>query len=166
MKIVLRSTSNFQCWKLEHESKIICFGLFWSSQAWNMKAASKARANYLAFAKLLCNLNNYKTSKLYKNSTYFNLLCCLCVPRLLQEQEHKEYICKNVKQDIRVSNTPFSKNQAWKCDFKHNFVFSSHKKHLFSHTCCKVEWTQFKPTHFVLRILVGIEEQYALLMCF
>jgi hypothetical protein len=129
-----------------------------------MNAASKAKANYLAFAKLLCNLNNYKTSKIYKNSTYLKLLCCLCVPYLLQEQEHKEYICKNVKQDIRVSNTPFSKNQAWKCDFKHNFVFSSHKKHLSIHTCCKVEWTQLRPTHLVLGILVCTREQYALVL--
>jgi hypothetical protein len=31
----------------------------------------------------------------------------------------QEYMCKNLKQDIKVSNTPFSKNQAWKHDFKH-----------------------------------------------
>lgn len=37
----------------------------------------------------------------------------------------QEYICKNIKQDIRVSNTPFSKNQTWMRDSKHSSVFSS-----------------------------------------
>jgi hypothetical protein len=73
--------------------------------------------------------------------TYLKLLCCLCVPHLLYEQEQNEYRCENLKQDIRVSNTPFSRNQAWKRNFKHSYVFSSHKKHLFTHICCMVERT-------------------------
>jgi hypothetical protein len=54
--------------------------------------------------------------------------CVVCVPHLLLEQKHNEYICENLKQDIRVSNTPFWRNQAWKRNFKHKFVFFSHKK--------------------------------------
>jgi hypothetical protein len=42
---------------------------------------------------------------------YLELLCCLCVPRLLQEQEHNEYIGENLKQEIRVSNTPFQETK-------------------------------------------------------
>jgi hypothetical protein len=86
----------------------------------------------------------------WKSLESHTLLCCLCVPHLLQEQEHKEYTCKNLKQDIRVSTTLFSKNQAWKRDFKHNFVFFSLKKHLFIHICYKAKWTQLKSSQLVL----------------
>ncbi len=87
----------------------------------------------------------------WKNlETYFKLLSCLCVPHLLQEQKHNENICENLKQEIRVSNTPFSRNQAWNHNFKHNSIFSSLKKHLFMHTYYKAEWTQLKSTQLVL----------------
>jgi hypothetical protein len=66
----------------------------------------------------------------------------------------QEYICKNIKQDISVSNTPFSKNQAWKRDFKHNSIFSSLKKHFFTHTCCRVEWTRMRSLYLVLGISI------------
>ncbi len=75
-------------------------------------------------------LQNYKTQKKLKTNKHkgkcleekkwkheigkdwklISSCCIVCGPRLLQEQEHKEYICKNLKQDIRVSNTPFPKN--------------------------------------------------------
>jgi hypothetical protein len=66
------------------------------------------------------------------------------------KNKNKEYIRKNLKQDIGVSNTAFSKNQAWKQDFKHNSIFSSLRKHFFTHTCCKVEWTQIRSFYLVL----------------
>ncbi len=62
----------------------------------------------------------------------------------------QEYICKNLNQDISVSNTAFSKNQAWKHDLKHKFVSSSLKTHFFIHTCYKAEWRQFKSFQVVL----------------
>ncbi len=46
------------------------------------------------------------------------LLCCLCVPHLLQEQEHDEYICENLKQEIRVFQHTFLKKPNLKVRFQ------------------------------------------------
>jgi hypothetical protein len=68
--------------------------------------------------------------KLEKLESLPQVVVCLCVPHLLQKQ-HKEFICENLKQQIRVLNIPFSRNQAWKRNFKHNFI-PLHTRNIFS----------------------------------
>ncbi len=68
-KIALSPLRAFElgAWKLEHMMNawpLLKLNLFWSSQAWSLKVSREAKANYLASAELLCNLKNYKTSKL------------------------------------------------------------------------------------------------------
>ncbi len=53
-------------------------------------------------------------------------------------------------QEIRLPNTPFLRNQAWKHDFKHSSIPFSQKKHFFTHTCCRVERIQLKSTQLVM----------------
>ncbi len=67
--------------------------------------------------------------------------CCVYVSLASYKKKTQKYICKNFKENIRVSNIPFSKNQAWNRDFKPSFVFSSLKTHFLIQTCCKVKWT-------------------------
>lgn len=52
----------------------------------------------------------FKAKKFGKKKEDYLKLLRLCVPHLLQEQEHNEYICENLKQDIKVFNTPFKEN--------------------------------------------------------
>jgi hypothetical protein len=63
--------------------------------------------------------------RLEKLGNILQVVVFVCPPPPTSRTRTQKYICKNLKQDIKVSNTPFSKNQAWKHDFKHNFVFSS-----------------------------------------
>jgi hypothetical protein len=74
----------------------------------------------------------------------------VCPPPPTRIRTHNEYICENFKQDIRVSNTSFSRNQAWKRDFKHSSIFSSHKKHIFIHICYIAKRTQLRSTQVVM----------------
>lgn len=93
-------------------------------------------------------LQKFKTNKHYKKNLKGKRMKLGDIPQVVflcppppTKTRTQEHICKNLKQLISVSNTPFSKNKAWKWDFKHNSIFSSLKKHFFIHTCCKVEWT-------------------------
>jgi hypothetical protein len=79
--------------------------------------------------------------------------CVVCVSPTSYKNKNKNTMniyVKISKQEIRVSNTPFSRNRAWKRDFKHSFVFSSLKKYLFTCVCYKAEWTQLKSIKLVL----------------
>ncbi len=138
------------------------FASFRVLKAWNSENPRKANGIFCfgqapKKPKKLQKMKLYKTSKQTnirqkawkrKNSKIWNwknleahlkLLCCLCVLDLLQVQEYKKIIWENLMQEIRVPNTPFLRNQAWMRNFKHNYVPFSHKKHLFTHTCCRAE---------------------------
>jgi hypothetical protein len=70
----------------------------------------------------------------------------VCPPPPTRTRKQWMYMWKFRKQEIRVSNTTFSKNQALNRNFKHSSIFFSFKKHLFTQTCCRAKWTQFKST--------------------
>jgi hypothetical protein len=138
----------------------------WKSQAWSSRASREAKANSLDLAELLKILKTYKTLEQNSKQTYikekarkekdeawthtFKLLLCLCVPHLLQEQEHNNIYVKSLSKILRFQTHLFSKNQTWKRNFKHSSIFFLLKSYFFTHTCCKAEWTKFWSSQLVM----------------
>jgi len=78
--------------------------------------------------------------------------CVVCVsPTSYKNKNIMNIYVKISSKKLGFSNTPSSRNQTWKCNFKHNPTFSSLKKHHFTHTCCRAKWTQLRSTQLVLR---------------
>jgi hypothetical protein len=158
---------------LKHvEHKCFCLNLFWNSWAWSSRASKKAEQNFLASAKLLesykkRNVNTKTKTKETQNKQLerektqkhefgktlklISSCCFVCVsPTSYKNKNTMNIYVKISSKKLRFSNTHFSKNQSWKRDFKHNFIFSSLKKHHFIHTCYRAEWSQLTSTQLVM----------------
>jgi hypothetical protein len=74
----------------------------------------------------------WKHENLGLNKKFYLKLLKLCVPHLLQEYQHNEYIHENLKQNIGISTTPFRYihiNHVVKFNFKHSLSFYSFKNY-------------------------------------
>ncbi len=106
LKSFKRGRSKFSClgWTLKKPKKL---------QERKYKPKKKPQIN---IKQTTWKRKNSKTWNWKSLEAYLKLLCCLCVPHFLQEQEHNECICENLKQEIRVFQHTFLKKpslEAW-----------------------------------------------------
>jgi hypothetical protein len=73
--------------------------------------------------------------------------CVVCVsPTSYKNKNTMNIYVKISNKKLGFPMHLFQETKLGKCNFKHNFVFFSLKKHLFIHTCYKAKWTQLKST--------------------